>query len=315
MSSSKKPARRLGRGLASLMTNPAEVPAEQVSPVATEKTAAGDYTAAQGSAPGIQELPIQRIQANRYQPRQEFDDSSLRELADSLLAAGMVQPVVVRINPDDPDKYELIAGERRWRAAALAGLKTIPAIIRNASDQQSAELALIENLQREDLNPMERAEGLQRMLEKFQLSQSDLATRVGMGRPTVANLLRLNQLPEDVKNLIRNNKLTLGHGKLLLSITNNKQCSQIAAACAAGEWSVRKLREQIDRLEKNESAAPVVETKSAHISDLEKQLAASLGTKVVLREGRKKGTGKIVIEFYDLDQFDGLLEQLGVIVS
>ncbi len=320
MASRSRSTRRLGRGLASLMSTPAEIP----GPAAPEPSASqadapspeqppADAEPGAASDPALRRIPVDRIQPNPHQPRRSFDEQALRELADSILSAGLIQPIVVRASRGATGVYELIAGERRWRAARLAGLEAIPAVLRDTSDQQSAEFALIENLQRADLNPIERAEGLQSLCDRFGLTQSALAQRVGMPRPSIANLLRLLQLPESVRELLRSGDLTLGHGKLLVGLSDNQLIEQLAGRCARAGWSVRKLEEELKRVG-GEAPAPArhaAPPRPPHVLNLEQQLSSHLGTKVKIREGRTKGSGSLVIEFYDLDQFDGLMQRMG----
>jgi ParB family chromosome partitioning protein len=312
MASRSRSGRRLGRGLASLMTTPAEVPPPTEEPaVDVEASSPPAPSPASPSGEQLRELDISSIEPNPHQPRRAFEEAALKELADSILAAGLLQPIVVRPKAGKQGGYQLIAGERRWRAAQMAGLATLPAIVRQSDEQQAAEFALIENLQRADLNPIERAEGLQALADRFGLTQADLARRVGLPRPSIANLLRLLQLPEEVRQLLRLGELSLGHGKLFVGITDHQICLQIAARCARAGWSVRKLEQEILQLAQAPSAKPAKPERAPHLLDLETKLASHLGTKVSIREGRKKGSGKLVIEFYDLDQFDGLMERIG----
>ncbi len=316
MASRSRSGRRLGRGLASLMTPPAEVtpPADapaaqpQVPPPPTKPSPPATTTAV---GDRLLELDISLIEPNPHQPRRHFDEAALTELADSILAAGLLQPIVVRPQTGKQGGYQLIAGERRWRAAKLAGLATILALVRETGDQEAAEFALIENLQRTDLNPIERAEGLQALADRFGLTQTDLARRVGMPRPSIANLLRLLQLPAEVCELLRHEDLSLGHGKILVGLSDNQICSQIAVRCARAGWSVRTLGQEVARLGQAPPPKTARPERSPHLHDLETKLAGHLGTKVNIRQGRKKGAGKLIIEFYDLDQFDGLMERFG----
>jgi ParB family chromosome partitioning protein len=299
------------------MNTPVEAPApsQQEAPTSQDqpRSAPVPTPAVEPGDSGLVALPVDAIAPNPHQPRRTFDEQALRELADSILAAGLIQPVVVRPSDRQQGGYELIAGERRWRAARLAGLAAIPALVRDTTDQQSAEFALIENLQRADLNPIERAEGLQSLADRFGLSQSQLAERVGVPRPSIANLLRLLALPEPVRELIRAGELSFGHGKLLTTVADNKLCVVIAERCARAGWSVRKLEQQIAEAQKQGGDEPRAEAppRPAHLVDLERRLADHLGTKVKISEGRKKGAGRLVIEFYDLDQFDGLMQRFG----
>jgi ParB family transcriptional regulator, chromosome partitioning protein len=317
MASRSRSGRRLGRGLASLMTTPAEVAAQAEPPaaqpdVSPPAAAVSPPSASPPASDRLLELDISLIEPNPHQPRRHFDEAALKELADSILAAGLLQPIVVRSKAGKQGGYQLIAGERRWRAAKLAGLTTLLALVRETGDQEAAEFALIENLQRADLNPIERAEGLQALADRFGLTQADLALRVGMARPSIANLLRLLQLPAEVGELLRSEELSLGHGKILVGISDHQLSLQLASRSVGAGWSVRKLEQEVAQL----AAVPGVPKpprpeRSPHLHDLETKIASHLGTKVHIREGRKKGSGKLIIEFYDLDQFDGLMDRFG----
>jgi ParB family chromosome partitioning protein len=308
-------SRRLGRGLASLMPAPVDA-TPSPSPAAAPPPREAAISAADEASvrEGLVELAIEQIIPNPSQPRRDFDEAALQSLATSIEASGLLQPVIVRPAPGHPDQYELVAGERRWRAARLAGLTTIAAIVRNTNNQQSAELALVENVQRLDLNPMERAEAFASLVERFHVSHQDVASRVGLDRSSVANLIRLLQLPVDVQDLIRSGTLGLGHGKALAGVTDPQHCSTLAARCASGQWSVRKLEQEAARLRDGGGDRPTAPARERppHVVDLENRLAKHLGTSVRLHESRKKGRGRIVIAFYDLDQFDGILQKLGL---
>ena len=341
----KNPVRKLGRGLSALLGAPVHIniPTPQASekpavsaplPPVTgriqtmQETVSGNQERAQAvqasaipdaSQPNervVHELPVERIVPNRRQPRTDFDEKSLRSLADSIASAGLMQPILVRPTATG---FEIIAGERRWRAAKLLGLPAIPAIIRALSDQNAAELALIENIQREDLNPMERAIALRRLALDFAMTHQQIADKVGLDRVTVSNLLRLSDLDAPTAELVRAGKLSQGHAKALLSLLDIGARAEFAARSIAMEWSVRELERQVQQ------ALRVVEVKvgtaaarnealtarDANVADLERQLAEHLGTKVTLNLGRKKGSGRLVVNFYNLDQFDGIMQKLG----
>jgi len=328
--SKTKRASRLGRGLSSLMAKPVAVAsAQKTEAVAIDPLAAGGGQAetivaepiATESSEAILFLAIEAIQPNRHQPRQHFSEASLRQLATSIRSEGVIQPIIVRptghSSAHGAIAYELVAGERRWRAAQLAGLAALPAIVRELDDRQVAEWALIENLQREDLNPMERAEAFHRLTEQFNLSHDQIATRVGVDRSTVSNLLRLLNLDKDVRQMVRDGLLSMGQARALASLTDGKLQRALASQAIRQEWSVRKLEQAVRQAGSATSidAAPAPAAagkKAGHLRDLEQQLEEQLGTKVHIRPGRKKGSGTLAIDFYSLDQFDQILSRLGV---
>ena len=331
--------RRLGRGLGSLISSAIKVdisppqvqrPAAVTSiapphsaPAATPKAAPASHSGTDSDelADGIRMLALDEIQPNPRQPRQHFDEEALRALAKSIKTSGLMQPIVVRParagGAPGSGGYQLIAGERRWRAAQIAGLSRIPAVVRTIDDRVAAELSLVENLQREDLNPMERAEAFRRLIDEFGLTHSDVAERVGLDRTSVTNHLRLNELDEFTKDAVRAARLSLGHAKALLAITNIEARGGMAARAVREEWSVRELERQVKQTQPARDGAPGPhDAKSKgvgttpHMADLQKRLAAHLGTKVQLRAGRTKGSGTLIIEFYTLDQFEGLMRRM-----
>jgi len=252
---------------------------------------------------GISELDLDKIVPNEYQPRKTFADESLKELAASIKEHGVIQPVIVhRIG----STYGLIAGERRWRAARLAGLKTIPALIKEASKRELIEQALIENIQREDLNPLEAAEAYKRLQDEFKLTQEDVARRVGKERSTVTNFLRILHLPKEVKQELSSGALSMGHAKALLSLERSRDQVQAAALIVKKGLSVREAETLAARLRnpaKEQRARPSNEFKS-----VEDKLRKALGTKVSVAP-KAKG-GRIVIEYYSAEELDRLLEKL-----
>lgn len=318
--------RRLGRGLGSLLSAPVKVdiqrrdthqndvaasPATHASPATSSPIASSDG--------GVIVIDIAHVKPNPKQPRQHFDEQSLRALATSIATSGLMQPIVVRPRTGSGGGlgYEIIAGERRWRAAQLAGLAQIPAVVREVDDRTAAELSLVENLQREDLNPMERADAFRRLIEDFGLSQQDVAQQVGLDRSSISNHLRLLELDDATKDAIRKGLLSLGHAKALLAITNNSQRRALAVQALRHGWSVREVerRTRVSAPEQASSESPLsprraVSPAAANAADLERQLSAHLGTKVHLHPGRTKGSGKLVIEFFNLDQFEGLLRRM-----
>lgn len=294
--------RKLGRGLSSLLedASPQQVDASQQ-----------ELSDTKGN---VREIPINNIKPNSFQPRIKFDDRQLAELAASIKLAGLMQPIVVR--SVGGDRYELIAGERRWRACRMAGLAAVPAIVREADDRSSAELALIENVQRTDLNPIERANAFRALMGKFSMTQSDVADRVGLDRSSVANLLRLLELPEDVRNMISDGVLSAGHGKMLASIADETKLRQLVERIMGEHLSVRQtekaVREITQRAKTGADAIPTESTdRDANIRDLEAKLGEHLKTRVRIDVSGNGDKGKLVIEFYDLEHFDGLMRTMG----
>ena len=320
----KPTARRLGRGLSSLMALDTPVRVEPAQPPLTSQahspqvhtTHNGHIAAATVGLSDFQSIPVSAISPSQYQPRKHIDDAAVARLAESIKRSGLMQPVIVR--PSGPGRYELVAGERRWRAAQAAGLDAIPALVRTMDDEQAAEWGLVENVQREDLNPMERAWALRALADKFGLQQSQLAERVGLERSTVANLVRLCELEADIAALIAKGELTAGHGKALLSAPAGPARVALAKAAAQHGYSVRKLEHLAAVGEPDRSTpAPVsalddAGARLAGLRDLERQIGQQLGTKVAIRTDRRGKRGKLTIEFYGLDHFDGLLARLNV---
>ncbi|MSR44341.1 MAG: ParB/RepB/Spo0J family partition protein [Phycisphaerales bacterium] len=270
--------------------------------------------AANGSS---SELSISFIARNARQPRERFDERAIRSLAESVRQHGLLQPVVVRKLqiPAGGKTHELIAGERRLRAFELLGRSSIPVITRDADEAQSAVLALIENVQREDLNPLERARALQRLISDFSWTQQQAAERVGLDRASVANLLRLNDLDPFTAGCVREGRLTQGHAKALLAIESVGARRAIAEKSLHDEWSVRQLEREVQRVKSasgltTPSPTHLPRRASAQVGDLERRLGLHLGTKVHIKRGRKPGSGTLAIQFFSLDQFDGILSKL-----
>ena len=328
----EKKKRRLGRGLGSLIPvpvdsgrspQPKEVPPPALAspglevPHSREPRVEG--SASVPSVPlegGVQRLNAASIVANTYQPRQEFESRALDDLAASIERSGLVQPIVVR-STGNTGSWELVAGERRLRAMKQLGWSDVPALVMEVDDQEAAELALIENVHREDLNPVERAHGLARLRDGFTLTQKDLAERVGLDRSTVANLLRILDLDDFSLAAVRRGSLSLGHAKALLSIEEPAVRRATAAAAINGAWSVRELERRVRALlqasstETGAEQSPIT-TRQANVVDLERRLSESLGLRVQIALGRKKGTGKIQIGFETLEEFDHLTDRLGL---
>jgi ParB family chromosome partitioning protein len=254
----------------------------------------------------IVELPLERITPSRYQARQDFDEDSIRELASSIKEHGVMQPVVVR--PVGEDLYELVVGERRWRACRQAGLETIPAVIRRVDDRTSGEMMLVENIQREDLNPVEEALAYRRLIEEFHLTQEEVASRVGKSRSFIANSLRLLQLPEGVRSLLGQGKLSVGHGKVLLGIPDPAGQERLAREIVEKGLTVREAEKAVQRLLKEGGSRQKAreKEKDVELAAVEDRLRERLGTKVRIRPGRRGG--RIEIEYYGRDDLERLLE-------
>jgi ParB family chromosome partitioning protein len=314
-----KPA--LGRGLGALLGGAAP-PTKPALSVATS-TAQPAPAAASAAAPGdprdrVQRVPLERVQPCPFQPRKEFTAEALQELADSIREQGIIQPLIVR---QKGDRFELIAGERRWRAAQLAKLTELPVIVREADDREVLELALIENLQRENLNPLEEAQGYSELIGKFAMTQEDVAVKVGKSRAVVANALRLLKLPPDVQINIRDGRLSVGHAKVILGLSNPAEQKLAAERIIKDSLNVRQTEELITRMQQpargvtasrlNGTSLPVI--KDVHVANLESKLRERLGTKVQLRY--RQGKGALDIRFFSDDELERILQIMGVSVE
>jgi len=254
----------------------------------------------------LQYLPLDLIQRGKYQPRRDMDPSALEELAQSIKAQGVMQPIVVR--PIDGGRFEIIAGERRWRASQLAGLDKLPAMVREVPDEAAIAMALIENIQREDLNPIEEAVALQRLQQEFQLTQQQVAEAVGKSRVTITNLLRLIALPEEIKILLSHGDLEMGHARALLGLPAERQIEGARHVVARG-LTVRQT-EALVRQWLNSKEQPVEVVKAdPDISRLEQRLAERLGAAVQIKHGQK-GRGQLVIKYSSLDELQGVLAHI-----
>jgi ParB family chromosome partitioning protein len=256
----------------------------------------------------LREIPIDLIQRGRYQPRRDMDPAALQELADSIRQQGVMQPVVVR--PVSEGRFELIAGERRWRATQLAELDSIPAIIRDVPDDAAIAMALIENIQRENLNPVEEAFALQRLQDEFGLTQSQVAEAVGKSRTTITNLLRLISLSEDVRTMLEHGDLEMGHGRAMLTLPPEQQM-QVARQVVAKSLSVRQTEALVRRLQSEKPGDAKAEKTAVdpNIRALQDDLSERLGARVAIAHG-KRGKGKLVIEYSSLDELDGILNHI-----
>lgn len=294
----KRPS--LGRGLGALLGQP----------VATE---AGTVTALRPDEEFMQ-LPVDLLQRGKYQPRIDMRPETLQELADSIKAQGVVQPIVVRPLNDasagQPRRYEIIAGERRWRAAQLAGLHEIPALIRRVPDEAAVAMALIENIQRENLNPLEEARALERLISEFDMTHATAAEAVGRSRAAVSNLLRLLELADEVKSLVEHRDLEMGHARALLGLENRRQQAEVGALVAKKKLSVRETEALVKRMASHsQSSAPAPTRSDPNIDKLQSELSEKLGAKVQIQHS-STGKGKLVISYHSLDELDGILEHL-----
>ena len=294
MSAPKK--RGLGRGLEALLgQKAAETPPPEAQP---------------GEA--LRTLPVQQLQPGKYQPRMQMDASKLTELAESIKAQGVIQPIVVR--ELSPGKFEIVAGERRWRASQEAGLAEVPVVVRELDDRTVIAMALIENIQREDLNPLEEAQSLQRLINEFSLTHAEAAEAVGRSRAAVSNLLRLLELPPAIRALLEARRLEMGHARALLTLSPDL-ASKLASDAAEQGWSVREVEHRAQQFAagkvpvNGKKAKPAKAAPQPDIASLETELSESLGTRVTIAHGRG-GKGKLIIQYTDLDTLDGVLERL-----
>jgi len=319
---------KLGRGLGSLIpvsiNNPKTEPVVAVSatvvphppaavPLAVEVKTEPRAPSSVGAAV-VEFLPIRSIQPGKYQPRGGIDPASLEALARSIEQSGLMQPIVVRRLAGQSGRYELIAGERRWRAMDRLGRSEVPAIVQVVDDAKAAELALVENLQREDLNPMDRASALRRLADEFGWTHQELADRVGLDRASISNLLRLNELDAGCAAHVRSAALSLGHAKVLLGVSDLSVRRSLAEQAVGHDWSVRQLEAAVREgavVPRGTSRGKGRTPGSAHLADLRRQLEEHLGTRVELKVGRKKGSGELRIQFFTLDEFDGLMQKIG----
>ena len=307
-----------GRGVSALLGTPKPVQAEVRIPAPPPPAAPAPAPAPAGS--GVIEVVAVDIERSPWQARSEFDETALKELSDSIRANGIVQPPVVRRRPDG--KYELIAGERRTRAAIMAGLKKIPVVLADADDRKAAEMGVIENIQRKDLNVIEEAEGYRLLKDQFGITQEDVAERVGKSRPAIANALRLLELPDEVKQLLSRNIISAGHAKVLLSVEGERDRTLLARECAERSLTVRDLEKRVARMKK-----PVAEPKKgtpdlpeSYVRSLVETLHRHLGCAVRLTSGVTHANGKhtkglLEIDFFDNNDLDRVLNLMGVTVD
>ncbi len=275
----------LGRGLDALLSN-------------NDEAKAGDQ---------LRALPIDSVKPGKYQPRTRMDADTLQELADSIRAQGIMQPILVR-RADTDGKHEIIAGERRWRAALLAGLRELPALIRDVPDQSAAALSLIENIQREDLNPLEEAHGFRRLIDDFGLTHEQVAQAVGRSRSAVSNLLRLTQLAAQVQDLLFEGTIDMGHARALLPLATDQQIL-LATRVAQRGLSVRETERMVQNAEQGRKPSSKKQATDPDLQRLETEIADRLGATVRIQT-RKKGAGQLVINYSSLDQLEGILARI-----
>lgn len=299
----------LGRGLGALLGGGSPAVSEK-TPAPAERIPPSPLKPAATNA-AADELRMDQIHPCPFQPRKEFDEASLKELAESIQSQGIVQPLIVRAGGG---RFEIIAGERRWRAAQLAGLKTIPAVIRKADDREVMELALVENLQRENLNPIEEAAGLRQLIQQFDLRQDEAAQKVGKSRAAIANTLRLLKLPAKIQTYLRDKKISTGHAKVLLGLSDAEQQQTIAEQVVKSQLSVRATETLIAQSQTNRNvAAPPIspaEPKNPNITRLEEKIRQRVGTRVHLRY--QQGKGSLNLTFFSDEDLERIVQILGV---
>ena len=291
--------RKLNRGLDALLG------AELTKQKGTEASSSINDAPVAGSGEGeLKEIRLERLQRGKYQPRMEFDQEALNDLADSIKAQGVMQPIVVRSVSDD--RFEIVAGERRWRASQIAGLNSIPALVRDISDEAAIAMALIENIQRENLNPMEEARALKRLQTEFDLSQQEVANAVGKSRSVIANLLRLLSLEPDAAELLETGQIDAGHAKVLLALEGSQQVIA-ARKVADAKLSVRQTEVLVKAL-LNPNPSDFEAKSDPDIDRLERKLSEQFGTKVSIEN--KNGRGRLIIQYSNLDVLDGILGRI-----
>jgi ParB family chromosome partitioning protein len=295
------PAKRrgLGRGLDALLTPQIKTPALE------DEKKSGESAPKDGD---LRKIPINKLLPGKYQPRKYMSDTALEELSLSIQSQGIIQPIVVRPLDEDKGEYEIIAGERRWRAAKLAQLTEVPCLIKDVPDESAVAIALIENIQREDLNAMEEAIALERLLTEFDLTHQEVAIAVGKSRTTVTNLLRLNNLHDEVKTFLENGDIEMGHARALLALDDDLQ-AEAAGIVATKELTVRETEALIKQI-KNPDAKKTIKEKDQESIDMEKHLTDKLGLKVSVSHNQK-GKGKLVISYSKFAELEKLLAKIG----
>lgn len=310
------PPKGLGRGLSALISENA------ATPVATGRKAAGPAPAReepQASGLGVDSISVTKMHSGKYQPRTQFDEGMLTELAESIHKNGVMQPIIARPSTKYPGKFEIIAGERRWRAAKIAGLEEVPVIVREIADKQALELALVENIQRQDLSPLEEAAGYQRLIDEFDYTQDELAGTIGKSRSHIANMLRLLSLPDEIKSMLESGELSFGHAR---AIANTPDAVELAREIVKRGLNVRQAEEASRRLQGHEKRSspragsprqPAQQTygggqKDPDIVALEESLSENLGLRVSIND--RGQSGEIVLAYDSLSQLDNILRRL-----
>lgn len=306
---SARKTRGLGKGLAALFGEAAQQGQGAAAPGGAAEAVAGEAApAAVEGLPGARPVPIERIHPNLEQPRRHYDEEALQALADSIAEQGVLQPLVVRPHPEKPGEYQIVAGERRWRAAQRASVDLLPVVVRRLDDRQMLELAIVENVQREDLTPLEEAEAYQRLTREFGYSQEKIAKAVGKSRSHIANMQRLLALPPPVKELITGGQLSAGHGRALLAAP---QPAQLAREAVSGGWSVRELERRAQKASQRPAGKPRPRRSAGKDADtlhLERDLTLSLGLKVAIEH--HGGPGVLHLHYGSLEQLDDLIARL-----
>lgn len=294
----------LGRGLDALLgAGAATKQTETDTPLSTATMSVAESGPKDGK---LLELPVEFLQRGKYQPRRDMDQEALQELAESIKAQGVMQPIVVRLLQEN--QYEIIAGERRWRATQLAGLDKIPAVVRDVSDEAAIAMALIENIQREDLNPVEEAVALKRLQDEFELTHQEVADAVGKSRTAVSNILRLLNLCTDVRLMLEHGDIEMGHARCLLSLSVEEQ-KNLARQIVAKGLSVRQAENLVRALQEQKDKPQQQEKVSADIARLQEGLSEHIGVPVMVQHSAK-GAGKLVLKYSSLDELDGILQHL-----
>ena len=301
--------KHLGRGLASLL-GPIKTRTSESRESIQISGVESIFPSDKDLRESLKHISIDKISPNPYQVRTEWNEQELSDLSESIKSNGLIQPIIVRPSKEG---YELIAGERRFRASQLASLENIPALVRQANDEEMLELALIENIHRKDLNPIERAKGYQQYIRTFSLTQAQASQRLGEDRSVIANYLRLLDLPEEIKQMLIDSRLMMGHARAILSLPTDELRRKLANRALAGRLSVREIERLVRKciVSKSGDTKPA-NFKSAQILDLENQLSSELGTKVRIETRRSGQRGRIIIEFSSLDEFDRIAEQIGL---